>query len=118
MLRYDRLAHVLAAMMIYTPVFAGAFDVTTIDLASNTNGDLSAIITQANTAYKTAAGGPIFTQDVALISQTSDANVAVIDQDSSGGTGDFAAIVQSGAAPSIAYIHQSGTGNMAVIKQH
>jgi len=118
MLHLKHFSHVLVAMLITTRVFAGAFDVSTIDPSSNTTGDLSAIITQAEKDYITAAGGSVYTQNVALISQSSDANFALIEQAS--GTGYFAAIAQSGVSPSVAYIFQSGSGkggNMAVISQ-
>ena len=121
MLHRERFSHALAAMLLSTQVFAGAFDVATLDPSTNTAGDLSAIITQANSAYMGAARGSIYTQNVALISQASDANYAVINQDSSGGTGEFAAITQSASVSSVAYIFQSGAGkggNMAVIIQH
>jgi len=121
MFKCERICFALAVMMVSTQVLAGAFDLTTVDPATNTTGDLSAAITQANAAYKNAAGGAIYTQDVALISQTSDANYGVIDQVSSGGTGNFAAISQSGPVAGVAYIFQSGGGkggNMAEIIQH
>ena len=118
MLRNKCYAHALITAMISTQVLVGTFDLTAIDPASNPSGALSAIVTQADSAYKAASGGSIYTQDVALISQTSDGNYALIDQDSSAGTGSFSAIIQYGTAPSIAYIHQSGGGSMAVINQH
>jgi len=122
MLHLKHFSHVIVAMIITTQVFAGAFDVATIESSSNATGDLGAIITQADKDYVTAAGGPVYTQNVALISQTSDADFALIDQKSGTGigTGNFSAITQSGVAPSVAYIFQSGSGkggNMAVINQ-
>jgi hypothetical protein len=105
----------LAALLLCPRAFADSFDVTALNPASNPNGDLSASIAGAEAVFQSARGAALYTQDVALISQTGDANFAVIDQESVGSGGNFAAIGQSAATPSVAYIHQSGSGNLAVI---
>jgi hypothetical protein len=104
----------LVALLLCPRAFAGSFDVAALDPASNPGGDLSTSIAGAEAAYQTAKGAALYTQDVALVSQTSDANIAVIDQEAGGG-GNFAAIEQSAATPGVAYVHQAGSGNLAVV---
>lgn len=69
---------------------ASDFDLSTLP---NGSGDLSAIVSQAQIDSIAAGGGPIYNQNVALISQTGNNNFASIDQ---AGNGNFLAITQIG----------------------
>jgi len=55
------------------------------------------------------------TKNEALIIQSSNNHIAVIDQ--LNGIGNFAQIIQSASTPSVAYITQSGSNNRAEIRQ-
>ncbi|MGA8148531.1 MAG: hypothetical protein WB870_13320 [Gallionellaceae bacterium] len=124
---------ILVAALASSQAFAGSGDYFDpsgagagggMDLSLPSGGDISAITTDAEGMYAGSAGADsVYTQDVAVISQTGDYSYAMIEQDTVGGTmtGNFAAITQSSALPAVAYIYQGGTnagGNFAMINQH
>jgi hypothetical protein len=87
-----------------------------LDLGITTDmQDFITAIDPAEVGFTTGASSS--TLNVGLISQTGDGNIAYINQ--SGGTGNFAAIIQDTSAGStgVGYIMQSGASNRAVINQ-
>jgi len=108
-------AAVFVTAIIAVPAFAAPFDVST--LAGTV--DLVAIVTQAETDYANAAGGPVYDQNVTLVGQTGNGMNTAVDQ--SNGIGNFIAIIQDASNhnnPGVAYASQAGNGNFAVIYQH
>lgn len=107
----------LVAMMITAPAFAADYvtDLTApVDVAVE-----ATTVYGANYLSAANAATDAFTTNVALIQQDGiDANIAVVDQ-SGGGAGNFAAIVQTGAAVAgVGYILQvASSNNFAYIKQ-
>lgn len=105
----------LVAMMIAAPAFAADYvtDVT------QTGVDIAG--TEVVAAYAGYAIGTadVYSTNVALIEQldVTAASIAVIDQSAAVTADNFAAISQTTANPSVAFISQVGAANFAYIKQ-
>ncbi len=87
---------------------------------ANTSADVTTFETLATTEMSFPYGNNTAIENVALVAQSGDSNLAYINQT---GTGNFAAIVQnpasgSGAVSNVAYAIQTGDNNRAVIIQH
>jgi uncharacterized protein (UPF0333 family) len=82
--------------------------------------DIDSVHTLAEAAMLLSVGANAAEQNIGLVSQVGDLNIAYIQQ--STGTGsNFAAIIQdatSATVSNVGYVFQAGTGNRAVIYQH
>lgn len=82
--------------------------------------DIDSVHTLAESAMLLGFGANAAEQNIGLVSQVGDKNIAYIQQ--SGGTGNnFAAVIQDAASAGVAnagYVFQNGTGNRAVVYQH
>lgn len=82
--------------------------------------DIDSVHTLAKEAMVLGYGANAAEQNIGLVSQVGDLNIAYIQQ--STGTGsNFAAIIQNATSAGVAnagYVFQSGSGNRAVIYQH
>jgi uncharacterized protein (UPF0333 family) len=82
--------------------------------------DIASVHTWAEAAMLLSVGANAAEQNIGLVSQVGDLNIAYIQQ--STGTGsNFAAIIQdatSATVSNVGYVFQAGTGNRAVIYQH
>lgn len=82
--------------------------------------DIDSVHTLAEAAMVLGFGANAAEQNIGLVSQVGDTNIAYIQQ--SGGTGsNFAAIIQdqvTATVSNVGYVFQSGSGNRAVVYQH
>ncbi len=109
-----------AAALVLAATASTSF-ATTLDYVVSIT-DIDTIHTLAQAGMALAFGANSAEQNVGLVSQIGDENIAYINQGASDGTGkNFAAIVQNSTTATVGnvgYIFQTGSGNRAVIYQH